>query len=73
MSSFLRTMAEGWSIHLRRYINTMDGYRHFPERMKRQYGFVQDIPIHPSDVPAISVIRVLQAFKDFRTCCIPLE
>jgi hypothetical protein len=48
-------------------------YRHLPERVKRQYGFVQDIPIHPSDVLTISVDQVLQAFKDFRTCCIPLE
>jgi hypothetical protein len=28
-------------------------YRHLPERVKRQFGFVQDVPRHLSDVPEI--------------------
>ena len=26
-------------------------YRHLPERVKRQFGFIQNIPRDPSDVP----------------------
>jgi hypothetical protein len=28
-------------------------YRHLPERVKRQFFFVQDIPRHPSDVAQV--------------------
>jgi hypothetical protein len=34
-------------------------YRHLPERVKRQFSFVQDIPRHPSDVPQVPTTQLL--------------
>ena len=39
-------------------------YRHLPWRFKRQFGFVQDIPKHPSDVPEIPKEMLATVLKD---------
>jgi len=39
-------------------------YRHLPERVKRQFGFVQDIPRPPSDVPEIPKEMLATVLKD---------
>jgi len=42
-------------------------YRHLLERIKRQYGYVQDVPRHPTDVVQVRETDIVQAFIDFRT------
>nr|ABE93035.1 IMP dehydrogenase/GMP reductase, putative [Medicago truncatula] len=42
-------------------------YRHLPERVLRQYGYVQSVPRHPSDVVELSPTQIVQDFVDFRT------
>ncbi|RHN70569.1 hypothetical protein MtrunA17_Chr3g0136941 [Medicago truncatula] len=42
-------------------------YRHLPERVLRQYGYVQTVPRHPSDVVELSSAEIVQTFVDFRT------
>jgi hypothetical protein len=42
-------------------------YRHFPERVLRQYRYVQAVPRHPSDVVELSLTEIVQAFVYFRT------
>jgi hypothetical protein len=42
-------------------------YRHLPERVLRQYGYVQSVPRPPTDVPALTPAEIVQAFTDFRT------
>jgi len=42
-------------------------YRHLPERVLRQYGYVQTIPRPPTDVVELSPAEIVQAFVDFRT------
>lgn len=46
-------------------------YRHLPERVKRQYGYVQDIPRAPTSVLPLPFQAVAQAFLDFRVHIIP--
>jgi len=41
-------------------------YRHLPERVKRQFRFVHDVPKHPSDVPEIHVDMLANVFRDPR-------
>ena len=41
-------------------------YRHLPERVKRQYGYVQDIPRPSTDVLSMQDTHIVQAFLDFR-------
>ena len=48
-------------------------YRHLPERVLRQYGYVQTVPRPPTDVAEISAAMVAQAFLDFRTCTLKEE
>jgi len=48
-------------------------YRHLPERVLRQYGYVQTIPRPPTDVAELSAAMVAQAFLDFRTCTLKAE
>ena len=42
-------------------------YRHLPERVLRQYGYVQSVPRHPMDVVELPPPQIVQAFVDFRT------
>ena len=42
-------------------------YRHLPERVLRQYGYVQWVPRHPTDVVELLPPQIVQAFVDFRT------
>jgi len=42
-------------------------YRHLSERVLRQYGYVQRVPRHPTDVVELSPPQIVQAFVDFRT------
>ncbi|XP_039684137.1 protein MAINTENANCE OF MERISTEMS-like [Medicago truncatula] len=42
-------------------------YRHLPERVLRQYGYVQTIPRHPTDVRDLPPPSIVQMFVDFRT------
>jgi len=42
-------------------------YRHLPERVLRQYGYVQTIPRPPTDVAEMSAAEIAQAFLDFGT------
>jgi hypothetical protein len=42
-------------------------YRHLPERVSRQYGYVQTVPRHPTDVVELTASQIVQAFVDFRT------
>ena len=42
-------------------------YRHLPERVLRQYGYVQAVPRPPTDVVELSPAEILQAFVNFRT------
>ena len=42
-------------------------YHHFPERVLRQYGYVQSIPRHPTNVVELTPPQIVQAFVDFRT------
>ncbi|XP_024626761.1 protein MAIN-LIKE 1-like [Medicago truncatula] len=44
-------------------------YRHLPKRVKRQFGYMQDIPKHPSDVPEILVDMMANVFKEPRPWC----
>jgi len=44
-------------------------YRHLPERVKRQYGYIQEILRHMSDVPEILVDMVVNVFRDPRLWC----
>jgi len=41
-------------------------YRHLAERVLRQYGYVQRVPIHPTDVVELPPPQIVQAFVDFR-------
>jgi hypothetical protein len=41
-------------------------YRHLPERVLRQYVYVQSVPIPPSDIVELSPAEIVQAFVDFR-------
>jgi len=40
-------------------------YSHLFERVKRQYGYVQDVPRHPTDVVQVRETDIVQAFIDF--------
>nr|ABN05849.1 IMP dehydrogenase/GMP reductase, putative [Medicago truncatula] len=42
-------------------------YRHLSERVLRQYGYVQTIPRHPTDVRDLPPPSIVQMFVDFRT------
>lgn len=42
-------------------------YRHLPERVLRQYGYVQTVPRHPTDIVELRPPQIVQAFIDFRT------
>ena len=42
-------------------------YRHFPERVLQQYGYVQTIPRHLTNVVELRPPQIMQAFLDFRT------
>jgi len=42
-------------------------YRHLHERVTWQYGYVQHIPRHPTDVVELWPGQIVQAFLDFRT------
>jgi len=42
-------------------------YRHLPDRVLRQYGYVQIVPRPPTDVVELSPAEIVQAFVDFRT------
>jgi len=42
-------------------------YRHLPERVLRQYRYVQSVPRHPTDVVELTPPQIVQAFVDFRT------
>ena len=42
-------------------------YHHLPKRVKRQYGYVQDVPRHPTYVVQMREAHIIQAFIDFRT------
>jgi hypothetical protein len=42
-------------------------YRHLPERVLRQYGYVKSVPRHPTDVVELRPPQIMQAFLDFRT------
>jgi predicted RNA-binding protein len=42
-------------------------YRHLHERVRRQYGYVQNIPRHLTDVVELRPVQIVQAFIDFRT------
>ena len=42
-------------------------YRHLPERVLRQYGYVQTVLRPPTDVVELSPAEIVQAFIDFRT------
>jgi len=43
-------------------------YRHLPERALRQYGYVQTVPRHPTDIVELRLPQIMQAFLDFNTC-----
>jgi hypothetical protein len=43
-------------------------YRHFPERVLRQYRYVQSVPRHPTDVVQLTLPQIVQTFIDFNTC-----
>ena len=47
-------------------------YHHFPEQVKRQYGFVHDIHRDPTSVLAIPPDQDVQTFLDFCLHVIPL-
>jgi len=42
-------------------------YHHLPERVLRQYRYVQTIPRHPKDFVELRPAQIVQAFLDFRT------
>ena len=42
-------------------------YRHLPKRVKRQCGYVHDVPRHPTNVVQVRDTHVVQGFIDFRT------
>jgi hypothetical protein len=42
-------------------------YRHLPERVLRQYKYIQIVPRHPSEIVQLSPTEIVQAFVDFRT------
>jgi len=42
-------------------------YCHLPERVFRQYGYVQTVPRHPTDVVELRAPHIMQAFLDFHT------
>jgi hypothetical protein len=42
-------------------------YRHLPERVLRQYGYVQSVPRHPTDAVELAPPQIVQSFVDFRT------
>nr|ABN09750.1 IMP dehydrogenase/GMP reductase, putative [Medicago truncatula] len=42
-------------------------HRHLPDRVLRQYGYVQTVPRHPSDVVELSPTEIVHTFFDFRT------
>jgi len=42
-------------------------YRHLPERGLRQYGYVQRVRKHPTNVVELLPPQIVQAFVDFRT------
>ena len=42
-------------------------YRHLPERVLRQYRYVQSVPRHPTDVVELTPPQIVQTFVDFRT------
>jgi hypothetical protein len=44
-------------------------YRHLPERVKRQFGYIHDVPRHPSDVFKIHAEMVATVFRDPRRWC----
>ncbi|RHN59974.1 hypothetical protein MtrunA17_Chr4g0020021 [Medicago truncatula] len=44
-------------------------YHHLPERVKRPFGYILDIPRHLSDVPEIPAEMVATVFKDPRLWC----
>jgi len=42
-------------------------YGHLPERVLRQYGYIQTVPRPPTDVVELSPAEIVQAFVDFHT------
>jgi len=42
-------------------------YCHLPERVLRQYRYVQRVPRHPTDVVELLPPQIVQAFVDFHT------
>ena len=38
-----------------------------PERVLRQYRYVQSVPRHPTDVVELTPPQIVQTFVDFRT------
>ncbi len=42
-------------------------YRHLPERVLRQYEYVETVPRPPTDVVELSPAEIVQAFVDFLT------
>jgi len=42
-------------------------YHHFPEIVRRQCGYVQNVPRHPTDVVELRLDQIVQAFLDFCT------
>ena len=42
-------------------------YRHLPERVLRQYRYVQRVPKHLTDVVELLTPQIVQTFVDFRT------
>jgi len=42
-------------------------YRYFPERVRRQYGYVKNVFRHLMDVVELRSDQIVQAFLDFRT------
>jgi hypothetical protein len=46
-------------------------YRHLPERVKRQFSFVQDVPRHPSAVPQVPTQMLTTVLMDARPWLVP--
>jgi hypothetical protein len=46
-------------------------YRHLPERVKRQFSFVQDVPRHPSAVPPVPTQMLTTVLMDARPWLVP--
>jgi len=68
-----RTKSTRRSRFLRRFSSIQAGlcvrrvYGHLPERVLRQYKYVQSAPRHPTDVVELTSPQIVLAFVDFRT------